>query len=106
MKALTKSYEKELTTALENFSFSNKITTHGNRENNSSFLKPEILDKIDSIRQKKNRPEVESSFDHIEKTGFLDIGKRSVERTILELKLTSHYVLYHLWSVHLSRRFF
>ena len=75
--------DKELTTALERLS--NKITGHDNQENNFVFLKPKFLDAIDFVRQIKKRPDVESIFYHIAKTGFLDTDKSSKERAIYEL---------------------
>ena len=51
---------KKLTTALESLSITNEITTSDNQKSNSAFFTPKNLDAIDSIRQTKKRPDVES----------------------------------------------
>ena len=51
---------KKLTTALESLSITNEITTSDNQKSNSAFFTPKNLDAIDSIRQTKKRPGVES----------------------------------------------
>lgn len=50
---------KKLTTALESLSITNEITSD-NQKSNSAFFTPKNLDAIDSIRQTKKRPDVES----------------------------------------------
>ena len=62
------------------------IISHNN-ENNITILTQNVFDAIDSIRLKKKRRDLESISDHIEKTGFVEADKNSMEKAISELSL-------------------
>ena len=73
------SSDKELTTALERLLITNKIIPINN-ENNVIIVTQDVFDAIDSIRLKKKRPDLESTSDHIKKTGVLEFDKNNIEK--------------------------
>ena len=65
--------EKEISTALEKLTITNE-----NTETFSSF-KPKILCTIDRIKEKKKRPDIDSIYDYLSRTGASNIDKVTIE---------------------------
>ena len=77
--------EKEISTALEKLMITNDLEKNEKTTEISSLFKPKILCAIDRIKEKKKRPDIDSTYDYLSRTEASNIDKISIELILNEL---------------------